>query len=103
MVLTLRAEHPETRFGVISLGATMPTEFADSFESGIVVEAVRNWIDRGLLQERAMSTDDVADVLLGIVGAMINVPDVNLDTIVVRSPSAPAHARTRFNPRPSQS
>ncbi len=83
-----RQEHPELRYTTIVVGGTFPTDFGAEFDTDRLVRAMGDWARHGVIQERLMDTEQVASVLAGTLASFIDLPDVNLDTVVVRSPSA---------------
>jgi NAD(P)-dependent dehydrogenase (short-subunit alcohol dehydrogenase family) len=82
-----RLEHPEVRFTSVVVGATSPTDFARDFDGDVLSDALERWGEHGLIQADAMTTDDVAGVLVGTLGAALAHPSVGIETFVVRSPS----------------
>jgi NADP-dependent 3-hydroxy acid dehydrogenase YdfG len=80
-------EHPELRFSCVTVGATQPTEFGASFDRGQLGPALEAWQRHGLMQERYMDTDELAAVLVAVMGAALANPSVNVERILVRSPS----------------
>ena len=82
-----RVEHPAVRFSSISVGATQPTDFGESFDLDLTVDLIGDWCRHGLMQEEYMDTDDVASVLLGILGTALAYPAVGLEHLSLRSPS----------------
>lgn len=83
-----RTEHPGLRFCCVAVGGTMPTEFTSAFDPNLLGVAVQDWVARGLLQETLMTPGDVADVLVGVFGSAVGFPDVGLENLVLRPPSA---------------
>jgi hypothetical protein len=71
----------------VVIGGTMPTAFADGFDQDVSGRAVTDWVARGLIQEQLMTTDDVAEMLLGVLSEAIAFPGVSLDRLELRSPS----------------
>jgi NAD(P)-dependent dehydrogenase (short-subunit alcohol dehydrogenase family) len=82
-----RVEHPEVRFSVIQVGATVPTDFGSNFEPERLGVALEVWARQGRAQATIMNTDEVAQVLLGILASAAPYPGVGLEHIVVRSPA----------------
>ncbi len=93
-----REEHPWLRITAISLGATMPTDFARDFEPGVTMEALTAWSASGRNQEAFMATEEVCDVLVGAMGTMLRSPSVGLERLEMRSPS-PVAADLAFTKR----
>ena len=85
-----RVEHPELRFCTVTVGATMPTEFGDEFGGAALGEAMTSWLRRGEMQQRFMPTDDVAGVLVGVLGSVLDHPGVAVEELRLRSPSPAA-------------
>jgi NAD(P)-dependent dehydrogenase (short-subunit alcohol dehydrogenase family) len=86
-VLSWQVEHPEVRFCRVTVGATMPTGFGDAFDGTLLGEALEHWAARGEMQRRFMPSEQVARVILGVLATGLANPDVNLETLRLRSPS----------------
>lgn len=82
----LRLECPGQRVSCVLVGATFPTEFGDRFSEGLG-RAMRAWGHQGVFQQEMMATDDVATVLVDLYGTALCHPGVNVDEVVLRSPS----------------
>ena len=83
-----RAEHPEVRWSCVAVGATFPTAFGSTFDPDIVGPLLDVWIKKGLLQEAFMEPGEVAEHLLAIYTSALSLASVNVEHIVLRSPSA---------------
>jgi NAD(P)-dependent dehydrogenase (short-subunit alcohol dehydrogenase family) len=81
-------EHPGVRFSTIAVGSTVPTEFGNSFDMTLLTELMADWARHGLAQQEFMATDDVGDALVKLLAAVLPYPEVNLEHVVLRSPSA---------------
>ena len=81
-------EHPGVRFSCIAVGSTVPTEFGIGFEMELLTELMEDWTRHGLAQERFMDTDELGDALVKMIAAVLPYPEVNLEHVLVRSPSA---------------
>jgi NAD(P)-dependent dehydrogenase (short-subunit alcohol dehydrogenase family) len=82
-----RVEHPRQRIMTIAVGATAPTEFADSFDTDLLKTAFDHWSRHGLMTEDLLDPEDVAGTLVGVLGAALEFPAVGLEHLVVRPPS----------------
>jgi NADP-dependent 3-hydroxy acid dehydrogenase YdfG len=82
-----RIEHPRLRFGTVVVGATIPTDFARAFDWDVLGTAMDVWAAHGQAQEEFMDTEDVGRVLAGIFTALLPFPGVNMERIVLRTPS----------------
>ncbi len=85
-----REEYPWLRLMVVSLGATMPTEFGRHFEADLTVEALRAWSASGRNQEAFMDAEEVCNVLMDVTTTLLHSPSVGLHRLELRSPSAVA-------------
>jgi NAD(P)-dependent dehydrogenase (short-subunit alcohol dehydrogenase family) len=83
-----RQEQPTQRFTTLVIGGTFPTDFAADFDVERLIPAMDDWARHGAIQEELMTPEQVADVLLGTLASIVDVPAVSLDQIVIRSPSA---------------
>ena len=88
-----RAEHPAARFTCVVVGATQPSDFGAGFTPEALSEALPAWVRHGRLREAFMDTGDLAGALLGALAAVLAVPGVGLEEIVLRSPSPVAGER----------
>lgn len=82
-----RAEHPEVRWSCVAVGATFPTAFGSTFDPDIMGPLLDVWIKKGLLQEAFMVPGEVAEHLLAIYASALSLASVNVEHIVLRSPS----------------
>jgi NADP-dependent 3-hydroxy acid dehydrogenase YdfG len=84
-----REEHPWLRFVVVSLGATVPTEFGNGFDHDQLIDALTAWASTGRNQAAFMSTPEVCGFVTDIVGSLLAAPSIDMRSIVLRSPSPP--------------
>ena len=80
-------EHPGVRFSCIAVGSTVPTEFGNGFDMELLTELMADWARHGLAQAAFMDTDEVGDVLVKMLAAALPYPEVNLEHVLMRSPS----------------
>jgi NAD(P)-dependent dehydrogenase (short-subunit alcohol dehydrogenase family) len=80
-------EHPELRFSRVTVGATQPTEFGATFDMDQLGPAMRAWYRHGLMQEQYMDTDEVASFLAAMLGAALANRSINVEQVLVRSPT----------------
>jgi NAD(P)-dependent dehydrogenase (short-subunit alcohol dehydrogenase family) len=83
-----RHELAPIRFACIAIGSTMPTEISNDFDPDLLQVMLQDWIGTGMMQTAIMPTDDLAYALLGVLCAVLPVPDVNIEHLTLRSPSA---------------
>jgi NAD(P)-dependent dehydrogenase (short-subunit alcohol dehydrogenase family) len=84
-----REEYPAIRFATVSLGATVPTEFGRNFPPEDILEAFTAWTSAGRTTSAFMDTEDICDVLLATLTAVVNSPSVGMPRIEFRSPAPP--------------
>lgn len=82
-----RTEHPGIRFGCVSVGATVPTEFGSSWDPEQLGRAMDAWARHGLARSELMRTDEVAEVLVTTFGVAAAHPGVGVEQLTVRSPA----------------
>jgi NAD(P)-dependent dehydrogenase (short-subunit alcohol dehydrogenase family) len=87
MMQQWREEHPWIRFTTISLGATVPTEFAQHFAPNDIVEAFSVWTSSGRNASTFMNMEDVCDVLAATFASLLEAPTVGMPRIELRSPA----------------
>jgi NAD(P)-dependent dehydrogenase (short-subunit alcohol dehydrogenase family) len=80
-------EHPGVRFSCIAVGSTVPTEFGIGFEMELLTDLMADWARHGLSQESFMDATELGTALVRIVGAVLPYPEINLEHVLVRSPS----------------
>lgn len=90
-----RAEHPELRWSCVAVGATFPTAFGATFEPELLGETLDLWVKKGLLQDEFMVPGEVAAHLLATYASALSLPSVNVEHLVLRSPSATLGTATR--------
>ena len=83
-----RTEHPSVRFSVVAVGATVPTEFGNLFDMELLTFALEDWAKRGLAQADFMDASEVAVFLTEMYATALRFPGINVDHMVLRSPSA---------------
>jgi NAD(P)-dependent dehydrogenase (short-subunit alcohol dehydrogenase family) len=88
-----RVEHPDARFVTLVVGTTVPTEFANNFEPDEMAAAFPIWAAQGNAPAEYMQVDEVADVVVGVFGALLPNRSVGMETVFLRSP-APATGDT---------
>jgi NAD(P)-dependent dehydrogenase (short-subunit alcohol dehydrogenase family) len=82
-----RQEEPSVRFTTLVIGGTFPTDFATDFDAERLLPAMEGWARHGTIQEKLMTPEQVAEVLVGTLSSVVDLPDVSIDRIVVRSAS----------------
>jgi NAD(P)-dependent dehydrogenase (short-subunit alcohol dehydrogenase family) len=80
-------EHPNIRFSCVAVGATVPTEFGNSFDLPLLSDLMTEWALHGLAQAEFMDTEEVGDFLVRLYGAALPYPQVNVEHMILRSPS----------------
>jgi NAD(P)-dependent dehydrogenase (short-subunit alcohol dehydrogenase family) len=80
-------EHPGVRFSCVAVGSTVPTEFGHSFDLPLLTELMGDWATHGLAQSEFMDTTEVADFLVHLYAAALPYPQVNIEHLLLRSPS----------------
>ena len=80
-------EHPNVRFSCVAVGSTVPTEFGAAFDLPLLGELMADWALHGLAQAEFMATDEVGDFLVNMYAAALPYAQVNVEHIVLRSPS----------------
>jgi NAD(P)-dependent dehydrogenase (short-subunit alcohol dehydrogenase family) len=82
-----RVEHPDLRFTCVSMGATMPTGFADTWDMDLLMQALDTWASHGLAQAEMMEADDVAEMLAATFALALALPGIGLEQLTLRSPA----------------
>lgn len=80
----LRTEYRSTRFSVLAVGPTLPTEFGASFDGELLGEMFEAWTALGMVSFATMDTDAVAEVIVETVEVLLRNPGINLDYLVIR-------------------
>jgi NAD(P)-dependent dehydrogenase (short-subunit alcohol dehydrogenase family) len=83
-----RAEHPGLRFGCVTVGATVPTDFGNEFDADVMASVFDDWTRHGLWQEEFMDTEHVARVIVSTLAGVLANPTVGIEQLTLRSPSA---------------
>ena len=76
-----RVERPERRFIRISMGSTMPTEFASGFDPALLGVALERWMARGLSPMDLMETDDVGRQMAELFAVFLAHPRIDVREI----------------------
>jgi NAD(P)-dependent dehydrogenase (short-subunit alcohol dehydrogenase family) len=87
-LIAWRTEHPEVRFSCVAVGATVPTEFGNMFDMELLGAALEDWAKRGLAQADFMDSTELGTYLVAMFALGLRFPGINVDHIVLRSPSA---------------
>ena len=69
------------------MGATVPTEFGNMFDMELLAFALEDWAKRGLAQSDFMDSTELGVYLAEMFGLGLRFPGINVDHIVLRSPS----------------
>jgi len=80
-------EQPQVRWSCVAVGATFPTAFGNAFDPEMLGWAMDNWAKRGLLNDGCMTPDEVGEHLLAIVASALDLPSLNVEHLLLRSPS----------------
>ncbi len=83
-----RQEAPGARFCTIVVGGTFPTDFGADFDPDVLIPAMEDWARHGVIQEKLMTPEEVAHTMLGTLTSIVDLPDVSVDELVIRSASA---------------
>ncbi len=86
MMTGFRAEHPRVRFGVITVGSTLQTDFGRDFDPVLLGELFADWMRLGMLQEGFMNATELGEAIAGIFGAVWPHPSIGLEHVVLRPP-----------------
>ncbi len=86
LVECLQAEYEQIRFVRVTIGSTIDTEFGANFGADILDEAFAQWIVRAQHTNQMMAVEDVAAVLLDLVGSLLDRPGVHFPTVHVEPP-----------------
>lgn len=87
MMRAWRTEHPDARFVTLVVGTTVPTEFANNFDADEMVAAFPIWAAQGNAPAEYMQVEEVADVIVGVFGALLPNRSVGMETLFLRSPA----------------
>jgi NAD(P)-dependent dehydrogenase (short-subunit alcohol dehydrogenase family) len=86
LVECLRAEYEDIRFVRATIGSTLGTEFGSNFAGDVLNEAFAHWIVRAQHTTQMMAVEDVAAVLLDLIGTLLERPGVQFPTVHVEPP-----------------
>jgi NAD(P)-dependent dehydrogenase (short-subunit alcohol dehydrogenase family) len=75
-----RLEHPERRFQRIVMGATIPTDFGNSFDPDVLGTALERWVASGTAMT-TMETDDVGSHLAQLIAVVLAHPDIDVPDV----------------------
>lgn len=89
-IMQWREEHPWLRLTTVSLGGTVPTDFARAFSPEVTLEALTAWSASGRNQEAFMATEEVCGLLVDVMATLLTAPSVGLQRLELRSPSSVA-------------
>jgi NAD(P)-dependent dehydrogenase (short-subunit alcohol dehydrogenase family) len=77
----LRDEHPEVRFVRAVIGTTIGTEFGDSMDPDLLVEAMPRWVVAGQQTAGMMTPDQVGEVAVDVLGTLLRHPGVEIPVL----------------------
>jgi NAD(P)-dependent dehydrogenase (short-subunit alcohol dehydrogenase family) len=75
-----RMEHPERRFQQVVMGATIPTDFGNSFDSQLLGTAMERWVASGTSMAW-METEDVGRHLAELAAVFLAHPKIDVPTL----------------------
>ncbi len=84
-----RLEYSDARFVTLVVGTTVPTGFADNFDADEMVATFPFWAAQGKANAEYMDVHEVADVVVGVIGALLPNRSVGMETVFLRSPAPP--------------
>jgi NAD(P)-dependent dehydrogenase (short-subunit alcohol dehydrogenase family) len=82
-----RIEQSGVRFSVLAIGQTFPTEFAFSFDPGELGQVIPVWAAQGKARAELMKVEELADAMIGVLGAVLPHASVGLETAMFRTPA----------------
>lgn len=82
----LRAEHRDVRFVRATIGPTMGTEFANTFDPELLNDAFTRWINLGQHTANTMSVDGLAQVVMSLITTLLEHPDVDMPRVYLEPP-----------------
>lgn len=90
-----RNEHPLIRFATMVIGPTFPTEFGTNFDPELMTELWEEWARIGNVDTTIMDGNELADVIVTTLEALVRYPGIDLQEIVLRPSKAPVAAFDR--------
>jgi NAD(P)-dependent dehydrogenase (short-subunit alcohol dehydrogenase family) len=81
-----RIEHPERRFGCVTVGATLGTDFGNGFEPELLGQALNEWMRHGEMRAGHMEVGELGGVIVDALAAALAHPGIDVQHLVLRPP-----------------
>lgn len=94
-ILGFRREHPGHRFMRITVGPTIGTEIASSYDSQLAAELFGAWLAEGFMTERMMDVAELGELLADVVATVLAHPGISVSDLTVQPPGGRLSAANR--------
>jgi NAD(P)-dependent dehydrogenase (short-subunit alcohol dehydrogenase family) len=81
-----RNEHPERRFGCVTVGATLGTDFGNAFDPEFLGRALNEWMRHGEMRTGHMDVNELAGVIVDALASAVAHPAIDVQHLVLRPP-----------------
>jgi NAD(P)-dependent dehydrogenase (short-subunit alcohol dehydrogenase family) len=84
LVRAWRTEHPELRFGCVTVGSTLGTDFGNAFDPDMLGWALTEWTRHGEMRAGAMDATELGGIVVDALATTIDHPTVDVQHLVFR-------------------
>jgi NAD(P)-dependent dehydrogenase (short-subunit alcohol dehydrogenase family) len=81
-----RNEHPERRFGCVTVGATLGTDFGNAFDPEMLGQMLNEWMRHGEMRAGHMDVNELGAVIVDAQAAALAHPAIDVQHLVLRPP-----------------
>jgi NAD(P)-dependent dehydrogenase (short-subunit alcohol dehydrogenase family) len=84
LIRAWRNEHPEFRFGCVTVGATLGTDFGNQFEPGVLGQVMAEWMRHGEMRAGYMDATELGGIVVDALATTLDHPTVDVQHLVFR-------------------
>jgi NAD(P)-dependent dehydrogenase (short-subunit alcohol dehydrogenase family) len=84
LIRAWRNEHPEIRFGCVTVGATLGTDFGNAFEPEMLGRAFSEWVRHGEMRSGYMDATELGGIVVDALATTLDHPTVDVQHLVFR-------------------
>jgi NAD(P)-dependent dehydrogenase (short-subunit alcohol dehydrogenase family) len=86
LVGAIRLEHPEHRCVTVTVGDTLGTDIARSYDPELVAALLPTWLQSAVMYKRHMEVDDVGRMLAELMALLLGHPDIAMPHVALVPP-----------------
>jgi NAD(P)-dependent dehydrogenase (short-subunit alcohol dehydrogenase family) len=84
LIRAWRNEHPEFRFGCVTVGATLGTDFGNQFDPDMLGRVLAEWMRHGEMRAGYMDAGELGGIVVDALATSLDHPTVDVQHLVFR-------------------